>query len=105
MQRTNARSAGNLTFTSCDTKRSRLNASHIGVRFIQGSMSSLLFLLLLFSSLMLYYFRSMMKSHLHMIEMLKDQLVLVSLFYTVYKPRKKILEKSLCTFCDATEAI
>ena len=30
-----------------------------------------------FCSLMLYYFRSMSKSHLHMIEMLKDQLVLV----------------------------
>ena len=37
-----------------------------------------------FHSLMLYYFRSMTKSHLHMIEMLKDQLVLVCRFIVLH---------------------
>lgn len=40
------------------------------------STAAFIFPVLMIICLMLYYFRSMMKSHLHMIEMLKDQLVL-----------------------------
>lgn len=40
------------------------------------STAAFIFPVLLVIGLMLYYFRSMTKSHLHMIEMLKDQLVL-----------------------------
>lgn len=38
--------------------------------------AAFIFPVMMIVCLMLYYFRSMMKSHLHMIEMLKDQLVL-----------------------------
>ena len=39
------------------------------------------------SSLLVYYFRSMNKAHQHMIDMLKDQLILVNmiLFYRFHE--------------------
>ena len=54
-----------------------------------------------FHSLMLYYFRSMTKSHLHMIDMLKDQLVLVrfrSIFKSLYFMTGFHLMTSQCHF-------
>ena len=51
-----------------------------------------------FCSLMLYYFRSMSKSHLHMIEMLKDQLVLVGQLILFDRD-------STSTYCKSTSTV